>query len=357
MSRIGWYNDKTILKKIKPVHWTFRDTERNTLDIDLILTTNVPSATTVITNHVKSTCKLPPSTLKSAIQKSIRRGETRRALKCSAELMRRSRHEKGGGKNQFLDLVRRVIIIAIEDVVLHPDLPVLAWIMAACSKGFRASEVHFHFVLRVVRDLANSTYREPCIRDDEDEEVRRGSYEEIDHEISKLLVRSLLLRKEFGGMKGDMRMLENAARVWSGRLKGCHNDMVLRDLFPLSDMMSDELKSVLRNPLLEADVNTAAVDFHCAPRIALDVLSETNQSLDREDDFRSAMWYYRSGINRKRIVRLFLMRKTGKVKTQNERNVDEDNANSDISLKSFWNSLEHNVEAYSRNVISNGFRR
>ena len=35
MSRIGWYNDKTILKKIKPVHWTFRDTERNTLDIDL----------------------------------------------------------------------------------------------------------------------------------------------------------------------------------------------------------------------------------------------------------------------------------------------------------------------------------
>ena len=268
--------------------------------------------------------------------------------------MRRSRHEKGGGKNQFLDLVRRVIIIAIEDVVLHPDLPVLAWIMAACSKGFRASEVHFHFVLRVVRDLANSTYREPCIRDDEDEEVRKGSYEEINHEISKLLVRSILLRKEFGGMKGDMRMLENAARVWSGRLKGCHNDMVLRDLFPLSDMMSDELKSALRNPLLEADVNTAAVDFHCAPRIALDVLSETNQSIDKEDDFRSAMWYYRSGINRKRIVRLSLMRKTGKVKTQSERDIDEDNANSDMALEALI--VERNV-CHIMKAISNGFRR
>ena len=53
--------------------------------------------------------------------------------------MRRSRHEKEVERID-LDLVRRVIIIAIEDVVLHPDLPVLAWIMAACSKGFRASK-------------------------------------------------------------------------------------------------------------------------------------------------------------------------------------------------------------------------
>ena len=38
----------------------------------------------------------------------------------------------------------------------------------------------------------------------------------INHEISKLLVRSILLRKEFGGMKGDMRMLGNAARSGQG---------------------------------------------------------------------------------------------------------------------------------------------
>ena len=153
--------------------------------------------------------------------------------------MRRSRHEKGGGKNQFLDLVRRVIIIAIEDVVLHPDLPVLAWIMAACSKGFRASEVHFHFVLRVVRDLANSTYREPCIRDDE--KKSEGSYEDQSRNLEIARSKHTLTKRIWRNERG----YENA-----GKCRRVRSSFVVVTTtwscvtVSLSDMMSDD-KSAL----------------------------------------------------------------------------------------------------------------
>ena len=356
-SRTGWYNEKTILKKINAIEWNFEhDSGTKKIDVDLILTTNLPSAKRNV-KHVMSRCKLAPSILKSAIQKSVRRCETRRALKCAAELVRRSKHEEAGGKNQFLDLVRRAIIIAIEDVVLHPDIPVLAWIMAACSKGYIASDVHFHFVLRFIRDLANSPYREPCIRDDEDREVvTEEEVPKLKHEISKLIVRSLLLRKKFGGMKGDMIMLSNAAKVWARRLKYFSSDTKMRDLLFNSSSSTNVINKAIRDPLLEADINSAAIDFHCCPRMIDDILRESNRTdVHDKEDFRSAMWYFRSGLNRKRVVRLSLVDETT-IKIQTE--VDHDTANTNNStLKSFWDLFEKKVEKYSRNIISNGFRR
>ena len=86
---------------------------------------------------------------------------------------------------------------------------------------------------------------------------------------------------------------------------------------------------------------------HCLGRV-----EETNQSIDKEDDFRSAMVL--SFGNKSKAHRTpVLDEKNREVKTQ-ARDIDEDNANSDMALKSFWNSLERNVEAYSRNIISNG---
>lgn len=68
--------------------------------------------------------------LKSILQKSIRRRQPLPAVRVAMELM-----DKALG-----ELLRRLPIIILEDSMLHPDLPLLVWLMVAESK-VRANQV------------------------------------------------------------------------------------------------------------------------------------------------------------------------------------------------------------------------
>lgn len=62
--------------------------------------------------------------LKSILQKSIRRRRPLPAVRVAMELV-----DKALG-----ELLRRLPIIILEDSMLHPDLPLLVWLMVAESK-------------------------------------------------------------------------------------------------------------------------------------------------------------------------------------------------------------------------------
>ena len=62
--------------------------------------------------------------LKSILQKSIRRRRPLPAVRVAIELV-----DKALG-----ELLRRLPIIILEDSMLHPDLPLLVWLMVAESK-------------------------------------------------------------------------------------------------------------------------------------------------------------------------------------------------------------------------------
>ncbi len=47
------------------------------------------------------------------------------------------------------------MVICLEDAVLHPQLPLLAWFMLASSKGFLLTPAHAQACLAVVSDLAS----------------------------------------------------------------------------------------------------------------------------------------------------------------------------------------------------------
>lgn len=81
--------------------------------------------------------------LKSVLQKSVRRRRPLPAVRVAMELADKS----------LDDLLRRLPIIMLEDSMLHPDLPLLVWLMVASSKvsctsfSLRLSQLFVFFVL------------------------------------------------------------------------------------------------------------------------------------------------------------------------------------------------------------------
>jgi hypothetical protein len=80
---------------------------------------------------------LSPSQLKSALQKNVRRGRPDEAVRCAAAMALGAGYPEG--LNQLL---RRLIIIVLEDCILHPALPCLVWLLLAVAKGFIPTAVH-----------------------------------------------------------------------------------------------------------------------------------------------------------------------------------------------------------------------
>lgn len=95
--------------------------------------------------------RLSMSLLKSCLQKAIRRGLSDVALQLSTEIWCRDP----------LELIRRLQIISIEDCLLHPAQPVLAWLMMAnSSASYSFSSKHFYLVLSFVQDLCKCPFQE-----------------------------------------------------------------------------------------------------------------------------------------------------------------------------------------------------
>jgi len=77
---------------------------------------------------------LPPGIplLKSALQKAVRRCQSRAACRLLLSLLERAPEEA----------CRRLAVIAIEDSCAHPALPAVVWLSAAVSKGYRPGRAH-----------------------------------------------------------------------------------------------------------------------------------------------------------------------------------------------------------------------
>lgn len=209
-----------------------------------------------------------PSLLKSAIQKSVRRGHAEAACTAALALWRLSP----------VDLVRRILVIPIEDVCVHPALPVLAWLAMALPKGFVPSDAHLLVALSVVRELCGCPWQD-VLKDPDYGGEYDGSAAEAaviafqlrqshgrgkatsdavrggeSHKATSLaavpvavaghpavslclplspegldglncvdpsassLVRAILVRAAYGGMTGDVAMLKRAGVRWAKRL-------------------------------------------------------------------------------------------------------------------------------------------
>ena len=89
-------------------------------------------ATTATTLSTYTNHRVSQSVLASALQK-MRRKRVGPAYRVAKAMSRKN--------DTFIQCVRRLMIISIEDGTLHPDLPFLAWLMIALSKNFVASNL------------------------------------------------------------------------------------------------------------------------------------------------------------------------------------------------------------------------
>ena len=296
-------------------------------------------ATTAATLSTYTNHRVSQSVLASALQKNVRRKRVGPAYRVAKAMSRKN--------DTFIQCVRRLMIISIEDGTLHPDLPFLAWLMIALSKNFVASNLIKEEVCRIAGELAAQEFRDDgndfdFVVDEKDGEKEDDDVGVVDDVLPPLsaiqekfgsnseethLLTSLIVRAQFGGMEGDVRMLKKFIRVWMRRFET--DSLLWLDKIKSNSPPMDAkiLKEISAHPFVKFDIPLEAIDFHVSDIIehcVFDISSEEFQNIrkavvlasssfapylsDIDDSIdlfrarelaRSAMWYCSSGVNEK----------------------------------------------------------
>lgn len=181
------------------------------------------------------------SLLKSNLQKAVRRSLPAVALASAQELLK----YKSGARH----LLRRLGIIVLEDKfgsypLLACHFNTLTWCLATEQAWTGWLLWLFHFI----ELLARGTYSENC-KNFHHKRVSTLKWSSCEH------VCALLLRKSYGGLKGDLLLLQTAAyMVHTGALKLNNESLDVAPTTPLA-----HCSVVPPPPLL---ILPAAVDFH-----------------------------------------------------------------------------------------------
>ena len=177
--------------------------------------------------------------------------------------------------NAFL---RRLPIIMFEDVVPHKDLPIIIWLMIAVTKGFKIKTVMIQYLLGMIYFLSS------CPKHDS------YSYKDnVNHSIISYndFLKSILIRRSYGGMKGDMKMLNYFIEFWNEKFK--------KNIKP----REDKIKYVNHNldRLEIKDWYLQANDFHCNHKLIPNVKKQFN--LYTEEYIKDLIWNYSSSYNQR----------------------------------------------------------
>lgn len=298
------------------------------------LQTNVPPgseaqlAQLTAGSSAPSTFKGSPSLLKSALQKNVRLCRAAPAVRCALQLM----------KDNLADFLRRVSIICLEDALLHPDMPLLVWLMCAQAKGYALGLSAASACLHVVHQLASVPVRDAYpTQIDAPSDSDDGSHTSVSAK-EEVMVRCILIRAAYGGMAGDVTMLKAFAATWKFRFsqgRACPHALPTGELgvakaigdkqLPLDSrhtwlsyiqetysrlvMPPGGVLALAQSPLRRGDIPLSAVDFHISSIVEelmqvpsiLAAAQSLEAQTDMNDSLRHAMWLFRSGLNSKTV--------------------------------------------------------
>lgn len=274
LSRDVHWSAIIMMKKVKCINTKMVDTsydERHQQKaLELTMSSSLPYR---IENMrlVRKHSRLSVSQLKSCLQKSIRRRAPFPAVRVAMELADRS----------WAELIRRLPIIVLEDSTLHPDFGLLVWLMVAESKGYCPCMSLVKRVMQIVFEVASCARQDATSRDDyidKSANDKLPSYLSLksptahllfnnqpNDNLCKMLIRSILLRAEYGGMKCDVEMLHSFAITWLKRFQSklVHAD-ALGDLVTESKVVHwCDLPRILHKVSHEKSVELITSDIVC----------------------------------------------------------------------------------------------
>lgn len=230
--------------------------------------------------------------LKSHLQKTIRRGLTKQAL-ATTELML---------QECPLKLIRRLPIIVIEDVTLNTHFSTLVWLMIYMSDRIRSDTTRYHIPTKI-RNLIMSQVAHLCREKYYDKITYQPDYQVALQKINTKLfgveeymgsnviwnqIISLQLRKLYGGMNGDMVMIDQYCLVWFERVGRDKNEGGSIMKTPVLYEYDGVYELTKENFILDA------IDFHPCPWI----LGDLRRSCGMEfDEIKESMWNNYSSFN------------------------------------------------------------
>lgn len=190
------------------------------------------------------------------------------------------------------DLLRRLPIIMLEDTILNYHFINLVWFMCAYSKGFKISEKILSYVIGIVKYLASINIRE-VISSSENFTINLKELLSTNEKLTTdniNLLWAIQLRKAYGGLRGDVIMLDYYTSIWFERLSTEQYDME-------ATIKPFELENIR---LFDTSIiHLSAVDFHCT--CILKQLHRKYSDIEKEV-LKETIWHHRSKINNKKIL-------------------------------------------------------
>ena len=202
--------------------------------------------------EIKAQVPFSPSLLKSAIQKSVRRGDVDKAIRAAKSLIQLNE----------VDALRRLMIIPIEDCLMPPNYDKLAaMLMKVSAKGGNSlTEDEKSLTLSIIGDVARCKWRDLDVGNPDDEEGKEYAMQPVQGNKENDLINALLYRARAGGSRWDVPMLNQMSRVWNRRFAQKTWDIEkLRSYFTGEEIKWDEVPYATVD-----DIMLEAVDFHCS---------------------------------------------------------------------------------------------
>lgn len=231
------------------------------------------------------------SLLKSHLQKCFRRKLTDLGIKTCVSM---ALIEKDNKQEGLFELLRRLTIIMIEDAFLSQSFTILLWFMVAMSKGLYLNKNYIQKILGIAKGMFILK-----VRDDEWEKTtikenillpklfdKRSNYNGLED-----ILWCLQFRKSYGGMTGDLILLDKLTSIWYKRIE--KNDF-------LCGYLKLKFRPIIKEsdcyPLTKSEIILEAIDFHCSNII--DRVKEIDDTYDKRF-LKQLMWDHQSSINKR----------------------------------------------------------
>jgi hypothetical protein len=225
--------------------------------------------------------------LKSHLQKCIRKKDDHRAIQSCHHLL----------KLDVGELLRRLIIIMLEDTSIHECFPTLVWLMiATSSKKFKKEVFIYEWILGAVYVLCKIDDK-PNIYDIYEKNILLNEkipvYQQLDsynklNDLQMSLLYSMHLRIAYGGMQCDMEMIEKYINILDFQFNNGKTliNISTIDIRPISIYIRDL-------ELNEWDLS--AIDYHCNSKF-LDYIHKKYDHIEK-DELQKIIWHHSSSIN------------------------------------------------------------
>ena len=267
--------------------------------------TNIYKAECTLGQPLQNAHTLPY--LKSHLQKCVRKGNAGLAVRTCKELL----------QLDVLQVVRRISIIMVEDVDLHPSFNILLWWTIVLSKqaaqrkqnGLSETLTEGDVPRYLIEWLLGLTHMLCVYNHRRFFDLKRPTYtlwssvQECHAYVTKTIaphrlhenmlhtLRSVLVRTSYGGLKGDIQLLKSVYCTYNETLQT--NQL---------DKQHHTLWNAIVKPIVYESVQTLsielwdldAVDFHIAHHI-LDKVIEWSH--DQSIDVKRMMWENGSSVN------------------------------------------------------------